>query len=441
MDTRQHASMPVRRSGPASGGSRPAAEGAVGSVYHRRLHCRACGGQRLRRFLELGPQPLANAFPRDPSEFAAEQRYPLDVHYCETCSLVQVLDVIDPVVLFRDYIYVTGTSATIAEHNVRYAGAVVERVPLRAHDLVVEIASNDGSLLQCFASHGVRTLGVEPATNIAVMARAAGIETVDEFFEPDLARVLRRQHGPARAVIGNNVLAHVDDTAGFLRGFYELLADDGLAVVEVPYVGDLVDRLEYDTIYHEHLCYFSVTTLMRLCESVDLSVRAIEHVPVHGGSIRMYAGRAATFGAHAADVVTEAAGERSGLTRFGTYERLAAAVEANRTALKSLLGRLRSGGRSVAGYGAPAKGNTLLNYCGITVDDLPYTVDRNPLKVGRYTPGTHIPVLPVETLLEHQPDYVLILAWNFADEIIEQQSAYRRRGGRFIVPIPEPRVV
>jgi hypothetical protein len=396
----------------------------------------------LRRFIELGPQPLANAFPADPSDFEAEQRYPLDVCFCDSCSLVQVLDVIDPEVLFRDYIYVTGTSTTIAEHNVRYANTVVELVPLRANDLVVEVASNDGSLLRCFQPFGVRTLGIEPASNIATIARESGVDTIDEFFEPGIAKRVREEHGEAKAVIGNNVLAHVDDTRAFLEGIRELLAPDGLGVVEVPYLGELVDRLEFDTVYHEHLCYFSVTTLMRLCEGVGLSVRRIDHVPVHGGSIRMYAGGADTFGGHAAAVVAEAAAEEArGLTSFATYEALADGVEANREAVIELLRRLKDDGRSVAGYGAPAKGNTLLNYCGVTTDLLPYTVDRNAMKVGRYTPGTHIPVLPVETLIERQPDYVLILAWNFAEEIMAQQSEYRSRGGRFILPIPEPKIV
>jgi hypothetical protein len=385
---------------------------------------------------------LANSFLRDASEFAAEARYPLDVYFCEDCSLIQLLDVIDPEVLFRDYIYVTGTSSTIAEHNKRYARTVVELVRVRPHDLVVEVASNDGSLLRCFRPYGARTLGVEPAANIAAMARAAGVETLSEFFDLELARTLREQRGAAKVVIGNNVLAHVDDTRGFLAGFHELLSKEGLAVIEVPYLGELVERMEYDTIYHEHLCYFSVTTLMRLCDAVGLSVRRIDHVPVHGGSIRMYAGRAETFGGHASPVVAEAEAERlRGLTSPGTFQRLADDVAASRTELVALLRQLKAEGRTVAGYGAPAKGNTLLNYCNITTAELPYTVDKSPMKVGRLTPGSHIPVLPVETLLERQPDYVLILAWNFAEEIMAQQSEYRARGGRFILPIPRPSII
>lgn len=411
-------------------------------THHLRTDCRACGSTALHKFLVLGPQPLANAFPRSSDEFAAEERYPLDVYFCEQCALVQLLDVIDPEVLFRDYIYVTGTSDTIAAHNVKYAQAVVDRLELGGDDLVVEIASNDGSLLSCFQRHGVRTLGVEPATNIAAIARERGIETVNQFFDRDTAAAVREQYGEAMAVIGNNVFAHVDDSRGFLRGCRDLLADDGLVIIEVPYLREMIDRLEYDTVYHEHLCYFSVTALRTLCESAGLSLVAIDRVPVHGGSIRMYAGRRERHPEHAADVLAMIAEEKAlGLTTLPRFASFAADVAENRRAVVALLESLHREGKSIAGYGAPAKGNTLLNYCGIDTRLVPYTVDKNPLKVGKYTPGMHLPVKPVGTLLDEQPDYVMILAWNFADEIMRQQSEYAARGGRFIIPVPSPRIV
>jgi len=409
--------------------------------HHRRTTCRGCSGTALTPFLKLGSQPLANAFLRSPAEFDDEPRYPLDVYLCEQCSLVQLLDVIDPEVLFRDYIYMTGTSSTIAAHNIEYARRVTELLGLGPDDLVVEAASNDGGLLKCFQAHGVRTLGVEPARNIAAIARGAGVESVEEFFGTSTAVEVRSRYGLARAVIGNNVLAHVDDTQDFLRAGAALLADDGLLITEVPYLREFVDRLEYDTVYHEHLCYFSVTALMRLCEETGLRIVRVEHQPVHGGSIRMYAGLATQHADHAEAVRALAADEAAqGLTTLPRFVRFAREVADNRTRLVGLLEELRQAGRSVAGYGAPAKGNTLLNYCSIGTDLLPYTVDRSPLKVGRFTPGMHIPVLPVEALLERQPDYVLILAWNFAGEIMSQQHAYRQRGGRFIVPVPAPTV-
>ncbi|HKQ77206.1 MAG TPA: class I SAM-dependent methyltransferase [Blastocatellia bacterium] len=411
-------------------------------VYHKRTSCRACEGQRLRNFLSLSPQPLANAFLRSPDEFAGEGFYPLEVYFCEDCSLVQILDVIDPELLFRHYVYLTGTSETIAAHNHKYARDVVETLKLEADDLVVEIASNDGSLLKCFQPHGVKTLGVEPATNIAEIAVAGGVETVNKFFDSATAEEIRQSYGPARAVIGNNVLAHVDDTLDFLRGCDKLLAEDGLVIIEVPYLRDLLDRVAYDTIYHEHHCYFSVTSLKRLCEAAGLTPARIDRLPVHGGTLRMYAGPRKRHERRAEEIETMIEDERrAGMSDIARYEELAADVAANRRDILSLLERLKAEGKTVAGYGAPAKGNTLLNYCGITTDLLPYTVDKSPLKIGLYTPGTHIPVAPVSTLIDRQPDYVVILAWNFAEEIMRQQREYRERGGRFIIPIPTPKVV
>jgi hypothetical protein len=410
--------------------------------HHKRRSCRACGEDDLHLFLSLGRMPLANAFLRSPAEFADEPAYPLDVYFCQTCSLVQLLDVIAPEVLFRNYIYVTGTSETIEAHNVQYAQTVVDLLGLGTNDLVVEIASNDGSLLKCFQQHNVRTLGVEPATNIAEQARARGVSTINQFFNSTLARELRETYGPAKAVIGNNVLAHVDETQDFLRGCRELLDENGLVVIEVPYLGDLIDRLEYDTIYHEHLCYFSLNALLRLCSQIGLSIVRLDHVPVHGGSLRIYAGQKGRHNGHAESALLMAEKETTaGLTDLARYEQFAAEVSQSRHTLLELLDYLERKGKRVAAYGAPAKGNTLLNYCGIDQRLVSFTVDKSALKVGLYTPGTRIPVLPVSTLLERQPDYALILAWNFADEIIRQQSEYRARGGRFIIPVPEAKVV
>ncbi|MGE0126700.1 MAG: class I SAM-dependent methyltransferase [Blastocatellales bacterium] len=411
-------------------------------IYQKRTSCRACGGQRLRQFMSLGPQPLANSFLKSPDDFADEPRYPLDVCLCEDCSLVQISDVIDPEFLFRHYIYVTGTSDTIAAHNREYARAVVETLKLKADDLVVEVASNDGSLLKCFQPYGVKTLGVEPASNIAEIAVAGGVETVNKFFNSATAEHVRESYGPARAVIANNVLAHVDDTRDFLRGCASLLTEDGLVIIEVPYLRDLIDLMAYDTVYHEHHCYFSVTSLKHLCESAGLVIVRMDHLPVHGGTLRMYAGLQAHRERHAPEIEAWVEEERrAGMSDFARYEKLAADVAGNRRDILQLLEGLKREGKTVAGYGAPAKGNTLLNYCGVTTDLIEYTVDKSPLKVGLYTPGMRIPVLPASTLIERQPDYVLILAWNFAEEIMRQQLEYRERGGRFIIPIPTPKVV
>jgi hypothetical protein len=411
-------------------------------VHTKRSTCRACRGRELALFLPLGDVALANSFLKSPAELAGERRFPLEVYLCRTCGLVQLVDVIDPELLFRNYLYVTGTSDTIAAHNVEYAKAVVGELAIGASDLVVEVASNDGSLLRRFHEHGVRTLGIEPARNIAEKARAAGIETVERFFDSQCAADVRERFGPARAVIGNNVLAHVDEPVDFLRGMKRLLDERGLAIVEVPELAEFVERGEYDTVYHEHLSYFSVAALMRVAEEAGLRVVRLDRVPVHGGSIRVWSAPVERVAEHALAALEIARREReAGLTSLERLRRFARDVETQRDELRGLLQRLKREGKTVAGYGAPAKGNTLLNYCGITTELLPYTVDKSPLKVGLYTPGSHIPVLPASALVERQPDYCLILAWNFADEIMRQQAEFARRGGRFIVPIPRPRVV
>jgi len=387
-------------------------------------------------FLSLGPSPLANGFLRG-EDLDVDPVYPLDVYFCAGCNLIQLLDVIEPEVLFRHYLYVTGTSDTIAEHNLEYAATIAVRLNLAPGDLVVEVASNDGSLLDCFRPYGVRTLGVDPAANVAAIANLRGIQTINRFFNSEVAAEIRQQYGPAKTVLANNVLAHVDDPVDLLRGAASLLDGDGAVSFEVPYLVDLIEGLEYDTIYHEHLSYFSVSTIMRLCRKAGLSIHRVEHHPVHGGSIRVTAcpGAGEVQCADALAMVEEE--DRRGMGTLEFYESFAAVVRSNRTANLGLLNGLKAAGATVAGYGAPAKGNTFLNYCGMDCGMIPFTVDKNPLKVGLYTPGMHIPVLPVSTIEERRPDYLLILPWNFADEIIQNNKDYR---GRWIVPVPHPTI-
>ncbi len=409
-------------------------------MYHRRTDCRCCGSAELSQFLQLGPQPLANSFPKSAEAFAEELFFPLDVQFCPRCSLVQIPDVVSPEVLFREYIYVTGTSDTMAKHNPIYAASVAELAQLGAGDLVVEAASNDGSLLSCFQKQGQRVVGVEPARNIAEMARARGVETVAEFFDTASAAHVRDTYGPARAFVANNVFAHVDDPSGFLAAAASLLTDDGLAVFESPYIEGFAEELEYDTVYHEHLAYFSAKALMHLCERNDMVIVRLDFTPVHGGSFRLHAGKRKHYREHSADALAcIAKEEKAGYHSLARWERFTADVHKNRDMLREQLGSLHAAGKTMAAYGAPAKGNTLLNFCKIGTDWLPYTVDKNPLKVGMYTPGMHLPVRPVETLLEQQPDYVLILPWNLAPEIVRQQAEYRDRGGQFLLPLPVPR--
>jgi SAM-dependent methyltransferase len=409
--------------------------------WRRRATCRVCDGGGLETFLSLGPQPLANAFLRTPADLAAERKFPLDVAFCLRCALVQTPDVIDPELLFRDYVYRSGFSSLMAGHFRGYARGLAEELRLGRDDLVVEVASNDGTLLKQFQACGVRTLGVEPARNLAAEARAAGVETVEEFFGRETGAKLRRERGPARAVVANNVLAHVDDTVDFLRGARELLADGGRLVVESPYLGELLDGLEYDTIYHEHLCYLSVAPLLHACKAAGLDVVRVDFTPVHGGSLRLHA-TPATGRGHSEAALALVEQERArGLLDPARYRRFAQDVAAHREALVGLLRQLRSEGKRIAAYGAPAKGNTLLNWCAIGPELVEFTVDRNPGKVGTMTPGMHLPVRPVAELAKAKPDVVLVLPWNLVDEIVAQQAELARGGTRFLVPIPAPRLV
>ena len=414
----------------------------MSAQLHKRKTCRVCGNSNLRLVLSLGSQPLANAFLSSREEFAGEARYPLDVYLCETCSLVQLLDVIDPGMLFSHYLYLTGTAETMERHHAAYAGTLVQMLALERDDLVVEVGSNDGSLLEHFQRRDLRVLGIDPASNIAELANKRGIQTLSRFFSPSTAAEVRQAYGEAKAVLANNVLAHVDDVQGFVEGCMHLLNPTGLLVVEVPYLRRLVEKLEYDTIYHEHLCYFSATALARLCGQLGLSIVRADEMPVHGGSLRLYIGREERHGAHGRKALELLKTEQAeGLASQQTLGGFAKRVEASRQAIYQLLHDLAEQGKTLAGYGAPAKATTLLNYCGIGPGELPYLVDKNPWKVGRYQPGTRIPVLGVETLLEREPDYVLILPWNLQSEVVEQQREYAQRGGRFIVPLPEPRIL
>ncbi len=412
-------------------------------LCRRRSDCRGCCSQDLELVLDLGKQPCANALLASADEIASEMTFPLEVYLCSSCGLVQLLDVVDPEHLFGHYLYLTGMSDTMRVHFAEYAQFVVATSKLdRNSGLVVDVASNDGSLLKEFRNLGCRVLGIEPARNIADIARDAGIPTESVFFGADEAIRIKEQHGPAAVCCANNVLAHVDDTFGFLSGMRSLVEPQGHVVVEAPQLWRLIENLEYDTIYHEHLGYLSVTALAAIFERAGLSLESVHDTSVHGGSLRYVARPQDVLADHSQSVYRRIEAEaKFGLTDEGRLKEFANDVEANRDALCAMVHELNSQGKTVAAYGAPAKGNTLLNYCKLGPDDISFTVDRSPLKQGRLLPGTHIPVLDPEELVRQQPDFVIILPWNIADEIVAQQSEYRNRGGRFIVPIPRPRIL
>ena len=402
--------------------------------------CRACGGGRVPLVISLGRTPLANALLSADQLDAREDTYPLDLVYCEDCTLVQITETVPPPQLFSEYAYFSSFSDTMLRHAEALARRVIDERRLGKDALVIEVASNDGYLLKVYKDAGIRVLGIEPAANVAKVAEERGIPTRVEFFGDTCARALAERGDRADVIHANNVLAHVPDLPGFARGLATLLADDGVAIIEVPYVKDLIDHREFDTIYHEHLSYFSLTALDRLFARHGLSVLDVERLAIHGGSLRVTAGRAGARTPSSRVVELLDNEERWGLTGLDYYLRFAAAVADLRRTLLALLSDLRAGGKRLAAYGAAAKGSTLLNCFGIGRDYLDFVVDRSPHKQGRFMPGVRLPIDAPSRLLRDRPDFVLLLTWNFADEILEQQAEFRQRGGRFIIPVPEVRV-
>jgi SAM-dependent methyltransferase len=389
--------------------------------------------------LSLGTTPLANALLMQADLARPEPRFPLDVVFCAECALVQITERVAPERLFSEYAYFSSFSDTVVAAAKDLAGRLVAERALGKSSLVIEIASNDGYLLQHYRAAGVPVLGIEPAANIAKRANERGIPTRCKFFGLETARALVREGMRADILHANNVLAHVPDLNGFVAGIAALLKPQGIAVIEVPYVRDLIDNCEFDTIYHEHLCYFSVNSLEVLFRRHGLGLASVERIPIHGGSLRIFAAPGGKSGATTAKLMDEERG--AGMLEHAYYAGFGARVEKLRHDLVALIRRLKSEGGRLAAYGASAKGSTLLNYFGIGAAELEYIVDRSTEKQGRFTPGTHLPILPPEQLLRDRPDYLLLLSWNFLDEILRQQAEYRARGGKFIVPIPEVRVV
>ena len=378
--------------------------------------------------------PLANSFV-SPESAEAEVAYPLAALRCAECGLVQLSIIVAPEIMFKSYLYASSASAPLLTHYEAYAEAVVARFAL-AGSVVVEFGSNDGVLLAPLAARGVRVTGIDPATNLAAVANARGLETWNEFFGEAVMRRFVAQKGPARVVIANNVLAHVADLGEILRGLDVALAPDGVFIGEVPYLGDLIEHVEYDTIYHEHLSYFTLAPLERLFASAGLRVFDVERQPIQGGSIRIFVGRGDVHAETTALASFRLAEFARGLGEESTYREFALRAAASRDALRAMLLALKADGKRVAGVGAAAKGNTMLNYCHIGPELVEFIADSTPLKHGLLTPGMRIPVRPESALMAERPDYTVIFAWNFAEAIARKFKEYERAGGCFIHPIP-----
>jgi SAM-dependent methyltransferase len=401
--------------------------------------CRSCGQVRLTDVLTLGDLPLANRLLTRDQLGSKEPIYPLDLVLCPRCTLVQITETVPAEELFHEYMYFSSFSDGMLRHARNLTQQIIASQKLRPTSLVIEVASNDGYLLQNYQAAGIPVLGIEPARNVARVAeRENGVPTLCKFFGKDLAAALEGCGQQADVIHVHNVLAHVADLNGFVAGLRIVLKDAGVAVIEVPYVKDLIDKVEFDTIYHEHLCYFSLTSLSHLFEQHGLVIHDVERIAVHGGSLRLFAGKGGKSSPRVAKLLDEEASW--GVNQPAFYMDFGKRIERLRHELLALLGKLKSEGRRIAVYGASAKGSTLLNYFKIGSDIVDFVVDRNTFKQGRYTPGTHLKIHSPDKLVQDQPDYVLLLSWNLADEILAQQAIYRQQGGRFIIPIPSLKV-
>lgn len=422
--------------------TRSTTTGGATARVRARGTCRICGARGLQSIVDLGRTPLANAFVPATLLKRAEPRFPLRLARCPDCGLVQLRDVVDRSLLFRKYLYFSSSSGTMPAHFAGLVEAALRRHGGKTPGLAVEIGSNDGTLLRNLLGTTLRPLGIEPARNIAQQANERGIPTWNEFFSKPVAERILREHGPARLVFSNNVLAHIDDVHEVASAAARLLEEDGAWIIEVPHLAEMMRRVEFDTIYHEHLSYFSLPPLERLFLRHGLLLVDVQQVPVHGGSLRLTVQRQRPGRKPRASVARVRAYERRlGLSNPATYRRFRTRVHAIRRDLPRLLRGLRHQGHRIVGYGAPAKGNTLLNYCRIDGTILDYILDTTPAKQGLFTPGTHVPIREPGVFHRDPPTHALLLAWNFEREILAKERGFLRAGGRFIRPVPRPAYV
>lgn len=402
--------------------------------------CRSCGSSNLQPVIDLGEQPLANnlLLPEDLAK--PEPKFPLEVHVCPECWLMQITHIVPPVTLFSDYVYFSSFSDHMLRHSREAALRYIEDKSLNVGSFVIEVASNDGYLLKNFVQAGVPCLGFEPAANIAEVARKNGVETHCEFFGEKSATDLKAQRGAADLILGNNVFAHAPDTNDFVAGLQALLKPNGWVVLEFPYGVEMIDKVEFDTIYHEHVFYFTLTPLVPLFARHGLDIFHVERLPIHGGSLRVFACHrgAESVRESVASVLAEEA--EQGVATTGYYQRFSDRAQKVKADLIQFLGEQQAAGKHVAAYGASAKGSTLLNYVGEAAKSLEFIADRSTYKQGRLSPGVHVPIVAAEELEARAPDFALLLVWNFAEEVMAQQQAYRAAGGKFAIPLPVLRI-
>jgi C-methyltransferase C-terminal domain/Putative zinc binding domain/Methyltransferase domain len=406
----------------------------------RNTACRICSGSRLNKILSFGSTPLANSFLKKEELQNQELRFPLEVYLCSDCSLVQMLDIVSPEIMFRNYVYVSSTSPSFVAHFRAFASHVVERFSLPEHSLVIDVGSNDGILLRPFKEQQMRVLGIDPAENLAQLATESGIETLPRFFHTEVAREVVSRYGKASVITANNVFAHVNNLHEFAEAVKILLNDTGAFIFEVPYLGDLYRQNLFDTVYHEHLSYFAVQPLVYFFSRHGMRIFNIEKVSSHGGSLRVFVKPGSeTRDGIVGDYLEEE--RKLKLDSLHTWAEFSNKIILNKQKLQQMVRDLKSEGKRIAGYGAPAKGNTLLNYFEIGNRILDYIVDDSAFKQGLFTPGTHIPVVAPERLKVERPDHLLILAWNFAEQIMNKLGDYQSAGGKFIIPVPEARII
>lgn len=410
-------------------------------IFESKNTCRSCGSTNCSDLFYFGITPLSDSLLKEKDLNEEEIKVPLTLMLCKDCTLVQIKEEVKPEILFcRDYPYYSSVSKYLMEHFRNSALDIIERKKLNGNSFVVEAASNDGYLLKNFHENGIEVLGIDPAEGPAKVALSNGINTLNTFFSKDLAEKLVKEKGKkADVFLANNVLAHVADLNGFVAGIKTFLKDDGLAVIESPYLLDLIDHCEFDTIYHQHLCYYSVTALQHLFNRHGLYLNDLKHVPIHGGTIRMFVEPTKNYSKTILDYMEKE--KQLGVEQEAFYKPFTQKVDQLKKDLIQLLNDLKKQGKSVIGYGAAAKANTFMSYIGIDKSHLDYIADLSKYKQGLYFSGNHLPIVHPERVVKDQPDYVLILAWNFANEIISQQEEYRKNGGKFIVPIPKLEVI